>query len=935
MTNSFKSSALALAISAAFASSVALADGRVTGRVADQSGQFFFEGAQVRIDALNMQTATGEDGRFSLNAVPAGTYELSVSYLGAEKVTQEVVVVDDQASTTLIKIGDDVRSIENVLVVGQSAFVNRAINQMRTSDNLKSVITSDAIGQLPDENVSEALQRVPGVFIERDQGEGRYVGIRGIDSNLNLASINGVAIASPESDRRSVALDVIPSDLVESIEVTKTLNADMDAQAIGGAINIKSLSAFDRDGLFYKVSGNTNYSELQEESGYKVSGSLTNIFELSKGELGVAVAFSSQERKFGSENIETDGSWENEDPAFHEEVEARDYEVTRERDGFALNLDYRLSEDTLFYSRYLYSEFGDQEYRNRFEYKLDEGDGDPTTSTNIKTDTEVQRELKDRFEEQEIQSLLLGAETQISAWKLEGKVGYSEASESEPNRIDSVFENDAVAEAGYLSLGETPNLYISEDGLNPENYYLKEIEVIDNLAEDETFTFNFDAKYELNFGSHPGFIKLGVAMRNREKTNDSSATLYEGDFFEDNFTWQDFAGSNVDYGLGSLGPAINAARVRAMLAENAAFLNDEDNDAIDTDARTLAGLNDYTIEEDISAAYIMSQIDIDDLRLTYGIRVEQTDVTATGIPLVEGNESQIEDVRNTTEHDYTHVLPSINARYNLNEDKVLRASYFQSIGRPSFGALNPTFEAENDGGDFVAEEVGNPNLEPFESHNVDVSFDYYPGGIGVISVGAFYKSIENFIFLGDITDSVNLENFLPADVIADIAVVDEFVQYQNGGDASIIGLEFAYTKAFENGFLVQFNTTLSESEADYPVEDREDDDLPLVNQSDVVSNIVLGYEKDAISLRLSTAYQSKRLMELGGDEDGFNDLYEDAHTQVDFSSKYEFNDNVQVFFNAKNLTDEPFYAYRGNKARNGQYEEYGVSFELGITLRNK
>ncbi|MYL01673.1 MAG: TonB-dependent receptor plug domain-containing protein [Gammaproteobacteria bacterium] len=124
---------------------------------------------------------------------------------------------------------------------------------MRSADNLISVVTSDSIGQFPDENVSEALQRINGVFVERDQGEGRFVGVRGIDPQLNVASINGLNVPAPESDRRNVALDVIPSDLVESLEVTKTLTPDQDGDAIGGTINIKSLSAFDREGMSYKL----------------------------------------------------------------------------------------------------------------------------------------------------------------------------------------------------------------------------------------------------------------------------------------------------------------------------------------------------------------------------------------------------------------------------------------------------------------------------------------------------------------------------------------------------------------------------------------------------------------------------------------------------------------------------------------------------------
>ena len=172
---------------------------------------------------------------------------MTASYLGAEEVSGKTKVIDDQLVIKDFRLGDPVRMMDNIIVVGQAAGINRAINQMRSADNLVSVITSDSIGQLPDENVSEALQRVSGVFIERDQGEGRYVGVRGIDSNLNLSTINGISIAAPESDRRSVALDILPSELVETLTVSKTLTPDMDAEAIGGSIDIKSLTAFDRD----------------------------------------------------------------------------------------------------------------------------------------------------------------------------------------------------------------------------------------------------------------------------------------------------------------------------------------------------------------------------------------------------------------------------------------------------------------------------------------------------------------------------------------------------------------------------------------------------------------------------------------------------------------------------------------------------------------
>ena len=147
-----------------------------------------------------------------------------------------------------------------------------ALNRQRSSDTVVSIISADDIGALPDGNVAEAVQRVPGVFLERDQGEGRYIGIRGIDPNLNTTTINGMFVPAPDSGARSVALDVIPSDLLASLEIVKTFTPDMDASAIGGNVNVRSLSAFDKQGRSMSFMAEGSYNELVESSSPKTVG---------------------------------------------------------------------------------------------------------------------------------------------------------------------------------------------------------------------------------------------------------------------------------------------------------------------------------------------------------------------------------------------------------------------------------------------------------------------------------------------------------------------------------------------------------------------------------------------------------------------------------------------------------------------------------------
>jgi TonB-dependent receptor len=311
------------------------------------------------------------------------------------------------------------RVVEHVLVVGQGASMDEAIRKQRLADSIKSVISADAVAQLPDENIAEAVQRLPGVSIERDQGEGRFVSVRGLGPDLNSVQINGAMIPSPNSGTRAVALDVVPSELVETLSVVKAVTPDMDANSLGGSIEVDSLSAFDRDSVFYTISSEGNYDDNTDEFSGKVSGAFSNQFSLGGGDnnLGVALALSWQERDFGSDNVETGGSWDFDDVAGLEEAEMRDYTITRERFGAGLNLDYKLSEAASLYLRSLYSEFTDTEIRQAAGIEFVE----PVAVGNL-GEAEAWREVKDREETQKIESYVFGGDWQLDHWQYSGQV---------------------------------------------------------------------------------------------------------------------------------------------------------------------------------------------------------------------------------------------------------------------------------------------------------------------------------------------------------------------------------------------------------------------------------------------------------------------------------------------------------------------------------
>lgn len=912
----------ALMITSGVTSSLALAQGDLQGRVTDTQKQHLFSGAQVELKELGLKEVTDRDGSFYFSQVADGNYTLKITYLGVEPVEYAVSIKEGKVFKQDFVLSQQQDALEEVVVHGQRSSVANALNRQKNANRLVSIVSSDSIGQFPDQNAAEALQRLPGMFIQRDQGEGRFVGIRGIDPNLNNLTINGANIPAPEGGVRSVALDVIPSELIEGLEVTKSVTPDMDADAVGGSVEVKSLSAFDRDFDTLTLTAQGSYSEQTEDTSPKLSGSYTKIFELAgEKRLGLATALSWFEREFGSHNVETDGGWgdievedaqtgEDVERFGAEEIEQRFYRITRERLGAALNLDYQVSATDEYYLRTLYSQFSDDEFRLRNEYKFDKGavNADTWTQGNAQfTDAEMDRDTKDRFEEQKIISIVAGGENRLDDWQVEYSLSYSKSEESEPNRLDIDFAGEGF-DLGYTSSGAVPQLTHSANAHDLDNFEMDEIVYENNVTEDKELAFKFDISRDFVWNNHNGEFKFGAKWRDREKLNDKVVSVFDGGF--DDVLASQFSAGAVDYDIGEFGPGLARDALRHFFQTNRAQLTLNQNES---DIETRGG--SYTSDEDIAAAYAMVTLDVNKWSIVAGLRYESTDFSTQGsrVELIVDEVNDAETVSVTPWHvekDYDHLLPSVNIRYDFNEKLVARFAYTNTIARPSFGdtAAFQLIESETteDDGEIVTErkaEVGNPELDPYESTNVDVSIEYYPGKIGVLSAGFFYKDIDNFIVQAEVQDNGQWDGF------------EEVVQSINGGSAEIKGVELAWTKSFDSGFLIGANATFTDADEDMP------------NQADSVGNLSLGYENNQFSARLTWSHKSRTFQF----EDNDMAVFEDAHNQIDFNAKYFVNDDITVYFNAININDEPLYLYHGSSPFNYQYETYGSTYELGVT----
>lgn len=979
MKKSFRAACAASVFALVAAMPAAALAGVIEGRVSDQSQSVSLEGAIVYIPELGVSAATNRAGEFRFRGVPAGNYTLLVTYVGAEDVEASVSVPNDDATVRQdISLGENVDVVDNILVVGQRGALNSALSQQKSSDKVITVLSSDAIGQLPDENVAEAARRAVGVNVQNDQGEGRYISIRGANPNFVTTTMNGIRIPSPDADQRQVPLDVIDSDILAGITITKSLTPDVDGDSIGGNVEISTLSGLDQKDLLLKLKAAGIYTDQVDKFGQRYSGVIANNFM--DGKLGVAASVAYQKRKFGSENVESGGpDWVlDESVIYPEELELRDYQVTRERFSAALNLDYRPNDTMLLYLHGLYSDFSDQEYRSRVENKFDDADfagGSGSIATvdgGLDDEYEVDRDIKDRFEDQLIYSFVGGGELRGDALTFDWSASYSYAEESEPERLDSGFS--AKFDEGIFGVDVSdpvlptlafPDADAEAEYFDSDNYEFDAVERTNGVSKDDEYAVTANLRWDTDdlFGA-PGYVKFGGKVRLRDKSYDLDLKIYDGYDGEGDLLMTPFV-TSVDYALDRVNPVVDPVAFRDFFFMH---INDFELNEVDT-ALESTGAN-YSAEEDVYAAYTMFQRYFSSsVSVVAGVRMEHTTYNAIGnnvllqeyeddfdgdvtgsldpesvIPapavmgdlLAENIEFEYDSDDDETvlevarvynqsvafDKSYTDWLPSMNVRWEVTQDVIARLGYYKTIVRPNLEQAAPRTLVEQ-GEDDVEGEAGNPLLERQKAHNFDASLEYYPGNKAVYSVGVFYKDISDFIAPQSFDDmNINGVDF------------DTVLTYVNLPEATLFGIEVNMQQPLDflpgalDGFIIGANYTYVDGEAtlgDGRV-------ITIPGQSSHVATGILGYEKGPIDLRFAATYRGEYLDEINAGGEGIDRIVDD-HLQFDVSAKYRVTDQFRVFAEFKNLNDEAFVAYLqapGFGKLNAQYEEYGWSAKFGV-----
>lgn len=900
--------------------------GEVTGIVADASDTAGLDAAEVVIEELGRRAVTQRDGSYVFVDVPGGSYTITARYVGAEPVRFTVNVPAEGFARQNFVLGE---AGSQILVLGQSANLASALSRKRAADGVSDVLTRDSIGQFPDQNVAESLRRLPGVNILNDQGEGRFVSIRGLDPQLNATSLNGVRLPAPESDTRAVALDVLSSDLIESIEVKKSLTPDMDADTIGASIEIRTPIVFDRKKDLLTLNAEGSYNEY---SGEVTPKGAVDFSKRLGADFGVAGGVSYYERKFETDNVESD-FWESDGSVdYSPGIEYRDYDVERTRISTYLSFDLRASNTTKLYLRGNWSQFDDQEYRRRLVI-LPSGDpvGGDANGASFSDDTgaggsriEVRRDNKDRFERQRIRSLVLGGDTDAGEWKVNWLASWAKSSEREdfsvdPTRFRARFTNAGVGIDFDYSDPRVP-LFTLTSGANifndPTRYSFNRVELTDlSDSVDEEFAIKADVARVFALGDGEFTVQAGAKQRWRDKSYDFNLTFF-GDYDGD-YTLADVVGT-YRYPIIDLGP------MSSRTGPTDFYLANSGNFEVD-DYETALGsaIEDYGASEDITAAYLLGRYETSKLLAIGGVRVEHTRNTLAS-NFVTDAEPDVLVAPISFKRDYTQWLPSLTLRFEAQNNLILRGAAYGSLVRPRLSRLAPRFTINEDG----EAEFGNPELLPFEAWNFDGAVEYYMSSNGALTAGAFYKRVRNFEVLTRDGDPGTFNGIDYQEALIPI----------NGDSGDIFGFEASFAQTFDmlpapfEGMLFQANYTYTDATGTVPTDgdlaDLRDIALPAASKN--TFNVVLGYSKGRLDLRAAGTYRDGYLDELGDDAE--TDRFVDNHFQLDLSAKFNVTEQVRIFAEWINVNDAKYFAFQNfsNRRRLQQYEAYGSTFKFGV-----
>ena len=921
------------------AKSEAAAGGSIGGTITDTAGAVL-KGAQILLQPSGTSVASKDLGDFSLSDIKPGSYTVTVTYIGFKTFTSSIIVTAGQNTlvNAVLAIGTN---SQQVVVSANLEGDAAAINEQRTSANILNVETDTQIQSLPNANIADALGRLPGVTLQRNEGEGQYVQIRGTEPRLSNTTIDGVIVPGPDPEVRQVDLDTIPADLVGSIAINKTLSADQDGDAIGGSVDLRIKQATgDQPTLSFEgIGGNTPIAGQRQMFLINASAGMRFGKNSSFGKrFGAMAGYSYDLNDRAIDDVEPTPDLNPDGSTTFDGANIQEYLYNRTRYGFAGALDYKLAANSDLYAHGLFSNFRD--YGQKYAYKLN--------GSNAKYSTSVRRPNL------QVADIALGGNQVLSRSYLKYQVAmahsrfggaagnpgadFKPVGGSNLDNLGTCSYSAAATISRYrpqFTGCTTPGASIYD----PAQYALQDINTTTGQATQLNLQASGAMGINYHLGGHASIFEFGAQFRNEHKGQDAYSPTYDNGAtplmsqFLSGFTNPKFYGGSYH-----LGPVTSFDTIMAYLNANPGAL------ALD-EAATHQGSDaaNYNLQERVSAGYLMNTLELGSrIHLQTGLRFEGTQTSTTGyLVTTNADGSYGGTTPQTGGTSYVDPLPSVQVRYTLDNNSDIRAVYGRGISRPDPYQLVPyvvfTVQGGPSGDNLV--QVGNTSLVAEHANDYDLLYEKYLPSVGMIEAGYFYKQITKPIFLE--------QQLVPAtgSPLSQVYGGAYSQQEVNGDHAWVQGFEVAYQQhmTYLPGVLAgtRLNANFAYTDSkNYNLSGRSDTPQ-LVGQAPFSWNVgpAFATKKALVTVGVTHnsaniyayQYQSTGLSAVAYGVKGPNgDNYFYSHTQVDAQATYSLAKGFSVLASGANMNNEVFGFYNGSPQYMVQREYYKPTYSFGL-----
>jgi TonB-dependent receptor len=934
--------------------------GTIAGTITDSSGGVL-KGAQISLEPVGASLVSDVQGQFFINDLNPGSYTVTITYVGFAPFTKSVDVAANQTANVEAKLEVQSQSLQVLVTAERPSAEAESVNQERTADNIVQVLPAEVIRSLPNANMADALGRLPSVTLERDEGEGKYVQVRGTAPQLTNTTIDGMSVPSPEKGVRQIKFDAIPADIVEAVEINKTLQANMDADGIGGSVNLVTKTAGERPTMtFGEVGGYTPIVNGRGDT--EATGTIGQRFGAQK-RLGLLIGGSYDWNGRGIDDIEPVSdvaTFPNGATAlWKDSQDIREYRYYRSRWALTGSADYKIGADSNIYLRGLYSEF--KNYGDRWVYSLtdntpifnsltpsqfpnaptlfgsngcsiDQGTGVESCGSPATFNTQSRRP------DYGIGSIVIGGKHVLTTTWFSWDLSVGRSHETDRGYGTANFGSSLPTSSCQFAPSLTTNSFEPQwspacftEAYNPANLSLNNIQ--SNLGQSAQVNLQAAASMAKRYhiGSHLSTIEIGGKFRNAHKYDDTYTDKLTPNVPVPFTTFPSVLTNNHYYmNAYQLGPnpgyqdVLAFANTTPIFGINSTRGNDPGN---------------YNLVEKVGAGYLMDTLDVSSrVRIVAGVRFENTDLTTLTFDTTTGT------LTDRASGSYLKTLPSASLRYGLTTNNAFRFVYSRGLSRPQYQDLAQAVSFTTVGSPGSVKNtasLGNPNLKAETADNFDILFEHYLNSFGMVSAGVFYKRITDPI----VTTQVVLTNFQPSPV----APVGTYTTTTpiNAGDAAIGGFEAAYLerltflpgKLAGLGISANYGYTTSRvsglpGRADHP---------RLLRNAPNTWNISPTYDRGRYSVRVGLSYNQANISSYnytdgtngstpipGGLRGPFGDVYFYSHIQLDAQGSVRFSHGLEFIAYGLNLTNEVFGFYQGSPQFMIQREFYQPTVAAGI-----